>query len=56
MNDNCENAASVEKPTVNKHVNIVIGDCKVKLNFLLKPEGSVMSDVKRIMLSGAVKI
>ena len=44
-----------DKPTDNNQFHIVVAGCKVKLNFPPKPDNTVLSDVKRIMLGGAIK-
>ncbi len=47
--------AVLEKPVENKQLHFIINDCKVKLNFPAKPEGSAVNDIKRMMLGGVVK-
>ena len=48
-------AAVLEKPAENKQLHCIVNGCKVKLNFPVKPEGSAVSDIKRMMLGGVVK-
>lgn len=48
-------AAILEKPAENKQLHCIVKGCKVKLNFPAKPEGSVVSDIKRMMLGGVGK-
>jgi hypothetical protein len=48
-------AAVIEKPAENKQLHYLVNGCKVKLNFPAKPEGSVVSDIKRMMLGGVGK-
>ena len=48
-------AAVLEKPVENKQLHCIVNGCKVKLNFPEKPEGSAVSDIKRMMLGGVGK-
>lgn len=48
-------AAILEKPAENKQLHCIVNCCKIKLNFPAKPEGLVVSDIKRMMLGGVGK-
>jgi hypothetical protein len=47
--------AVIKKPADNKHICINIDGCKVTMNFPAKPEGSALTDIKRMMVGGVVK-
>lgn len=44
-----------EQPVENRRLHCIVDGCKVTLNFPAKPEGSAVSDIKRMMLGGVVK-
>ena len=44
-----------EKTADNTEIHILVDGCRVRLNFPAKSEGSVISDIKRMMLGGAIK-
>lgn len=48
-------AAVLEKPAENKQLRLIVNGYNVKLNFPEKPEGSAVSDIKRMMLGGVGK-
>ena len=39
-----------------EHIHITVDGCTVKLNFPSEPDNTAISDIKRMMLNGAVKI
>lgn len=53
--ENKDSAATPIKDTDCKKISVVVNGCGVKLNFPLKAEGTAVSDVKRMMLSGVAK-
>lgn len=48
-------AAVSEQPKENRQLHCIVGGCKITLNFPMKPGGSAISDIKRMMLGGVVK-
>ena len=54
-NDNGKSAATPKETTDSKQVHMIVDGCKIKLNFPVEPEQSAITDIKRMMLGGAVK-
>jgi len=39
-----------------KQISIIIDRCIVRLNFIKKPKGNILEEVKRTILAGAIKV
>jgi len=53
-----ENEAQVSSPTGQsecQQLHIVVDDCKIKLSFPDKPEGSIPDTIKRMMLGSVIQ-
>jgi hypothetical protein len=53
--DNDSYTAKWEKPASSRQIHLMVNGSKVKMNVPSKPESTVISDVKRMMLGGVVK-
>lgn len=50
------NTVIVEKQTGGVQMQLLVDNCNVVLNFPSKSESTIINDIKRMMLGGAVKI